>query len=204
LAAAATLAAGHQARAEVVFTPSNLQFTGSRINIDLDNDGKFDFIMQTAFDGCGSQSHSCFEYWGVTGASGNAVVGNRKESALVRGNHIGRPNDIFGGLYMEGNSSGRYYGSWLNVTERYLGVRLIIDGEVHYGWIGFAKTIGDPGFKAKFSGWAYETEPNTPIRAGQRIGTADTPMALDSENVTALELRAAGHSGQAALRQRGH
>ena len=103
-------------------------------------------------------------------------------------------------------TKGSYAGDWVDATDRYLGIKFIIDDQVHYGWIGFSRTrvVPHQGFQARFSGWAYETEPNTPIRAGQRTGTADSPMALDSEDATSLELRAAGHVAQPALRQRGH
>jgi hypothetical protein len=207
LATAATLAGVHQAQAEVVFTPSSAQFTGSPINIDMDNDGTVDFVLQTG-GSCGSTAQ-CYIAWGVTeapGVSGNGVAidfPSQFQAALVRGNHIGRPNDHFVGRFMaESSMYTGFLGPWDNVTDRYLGVKFMINGEAHYGWIGFARTLGNPGFKAKFSGWAYETQPNTPIRAGQRTGTSDSPMAMDSENATSLELRAAGYVGRTALRNR--
>ncbi|HEY7097878.1 MAG TPA: hypothetical protein VH437_14225 [Terriglobales bacterium] len=206
LAAAATLAAGKPAQAEVVFTPSNLRFTGSTIYIDIDNDGAFDFVMSGDISGCGTSTFSCSGFFGVMRAGNtsprNGVAledGTRFEAALTRGNHIGRPQDHFDGSRMLVFDSYGPDGPWVNVTNRYLGVRFVIKGEVHYGWIGFRQTEGN--FEAKFSGWAYETQPNTPIRAGQRTGTADSPMAMDSEGATSLELRAAGHAGKAALRE---
>ncbi len=205
LAAAATLSAGHQAQAEVVFTPSNLKFTGSPIYLDIDNDGAFDFVMWSRYSGCTS-TFRCSGSWGVARAGSaspkNGVAANRRtgdEAALIRGNNIGRPQDDFGGGVMGGFSQSGDFGSWSNVTDRYLGIRLIIDGEVHYGWIGFLQTRD---FQAKFSGWAYETEPNTSIRAGQRTGTADSWLAEGSENTTSLRLRAGGHVSQTALRNR--
>ena len=104
LAAAATLAAGHPAQAEVIFTPSSAQFTGTPINIDMDNDGTVDFVMQTG-GSCNSSTPACYIAWGVTqapGASGNGVAidyPSQFEAALTRGNHIGRPNDHFPGRF---------------------------------------------------------------------------------------------------------
>lgn len=209
LAAAATLAGGHEANAEVIFTPSNLQFTGSTIYIDVDNDGAFDFVMSGDISGCGTSSFSCSGFFGVTryglASPRNGVAKDGLtlfEAALTRGNHIGRPQDRFDGSRMLVFDSYGPDGPWVNVTDRYLGVRLIINGEVHYGWIGFRQTIGN--FQAKFSGWAYETEANTPIRAGQRTGAADSPVALETDNATSLALRAAGHVTQPLSPQRKH
>ncbi len=211
LAAAATLAAGHPAQAEVVFTPSSRQFTGIPIDIDMDNDGVADFTMRGT-GGCNSTYSFCAFSYGVIRATNaprrNGVaqenIGSFPfEAALIRGNHIGRPVDRFNGslMYFKGTTGSG--GPWQNVTDRYLGVKLIIDGQVHYGWIGFKQTRSHLTlFQAQFTGWAYETEPNTPIRAGQRTGTAASPMTMDSESNASLELRAAGHVGQAALIKR--
>lgn len=46
----------------------------------------------------------------------------------------------------------------------YLGVRFQISGETHYGWIRF---MADDDLKnGRIMDWAYEDQPNTPIKAG--------------------------------------
>ncbi len=49
----------------------------------------------------------------------------------------------------------------------YLGVRFLIDGETHYGWVRLTvNTSMRRRTKAKVTAYAYETEPNEPIWAG--------------------------------------
>ncbi len=49
--------------------------------------------------------------------------------------------------------------------ELYVGVQLNFDGQIHYGWIGIKLSfLGGTG---DVTGWAYETEPNKPIFAGE-------------------------------------
>jgi hypothetical protein len=98
---------------------------------------------------------------------------------------------------------GRDYGPWQNVNHRYLGVKFVINNETHYGWVGFrsvteASNYG--GFKAILGGWAYETQPNKPIRAGD-TGTNQSDDSAFAQP-TSLEMLAAGHAANTDWRQR--
>jgi hypothetical protein len=64
-------------------------------------------------------------------------------------------------------------GSWLKVETAYLGLKFVVDGEVHYGWAR-VKLVSPGGYASgSISGYAYETVPNQPIVTGQTGGTAD-------------------------------
>jgi hypothetical protein len=67
------------------------------------------------------------------------------------------------------------YGYWFNVRDGYLGLSFRIDGQVHYGWARF-NVLTKSGFRnvAILTGYAYETEPDTPIIAGDTGGAADS------------------------------
>ena len=71
----------------------------------------------------------------------------------------------------------------------------MINGQVHYGWIGFRSTSA---YQATLEGWAYETRPNTPIRTA---GPEETPT-LGAAEPTSLQLLAAGHVAVADWRRR--
>ena len=60
-------------------------------------------------------------------------------------------------------------GRWDNVNNRYLGMKFTINGKVHYGWARLSVTNLKDKFRitATLTGYAYETIPNKPIRAGQ-------------------------------------
>jgi hypothetical protein len=62
-------------------------------------------------------------------------------------------------------------GSWKNKQNRYLGLKFLISGEVHYGWARLSETCGWLDLEENLTGYAYETIPNQPIKAGQEQGT---------------------------------
>jgi hypothetical protein len=89
-------------------------------------------------------------------------------------------------------SSAFGYLLWHDAEDKFLGVRFVINGEVHYGWIGFrCVTVAYPVITAKLGGWAYETVPNKSISAGDTgSGSAQSHGVISP---TSLELLAAGH-----------
>ena len=54
-------------------------------------------------------------------------------------------------------------GYFQNQTDAYAGIRLDAGGNFYYGWIHIQNLIFNAG---QISDWAYETQPNTPIKAG--------------------------------------
>ena len=58
-------------------------------------------------------------------------------------------------------------GPWINVTNRYLGLKFLIGGTPHYGWVRITtSTTAHP----LITGYAYETTPNTSIKDGTISG----------------------------------
>jgi hypothetical protein len=204
LAAGATLAGASSAQAKAVFTRSDfvLSLPNGHLAIDLNNDGTTDFIL---IDHCVSQT-SCFGSVNITarGYGQNGVeqmtMGRRQEAAaLTIGDKIG-PAAAFKpyGFMLYGSifSGTHSFGPFAHTGLRFLGVSFLINGQVHYGWIGFRSV---DRFTAKLLGWAYETLPNTPISAGQGSRESD---ALSSTEPTSLELLATGHVAVADWRRR--
>ena len=59
-------------------------------------------------------------------------------------------------------------GYWFNVTDRYLGLKFVVNGNTHYGW---ARLSVSSGFvTATLTGYAYETIPNKSIITGKTKG----------------------------------
>lgn len=225
VAAGATLTGASAAQAKVVFTPNDkvlrLHTEAQQLDIDLNNDGKTDFRMKD-IGGLFTQDGYYFARLEVQGVAGDSVVvgvtrGVTLPLALPNGvkigssadfgtNMLGRPPGICqgavcphfgsgGGLLVDSFGGGS--GNFNDVTDRFLGVRFLINGETHYGWIGFRSVIG---FTAQLNGWAYETVPNRPIRAGDR-GQGDS-ATLRSAEPSSLELLAAGNVAMADWRRR--
>ncbi|MEI6090609.1 MAG: T9SS type A sorting domain-containing protein [bacterium] len=66
------------------------------------------------------------------------------------------------------NSPGHWAGG---LSNRYLGIRFYLNGNYHYGWV--AIEIPTTPNACTFKGYAYESEPNKPILAGQQVTGID-------------------------------
>jgi hypothetical protein len=73
---------------------------------------------------------------------------------------------------LRGSASYGTAGPWKETTRGYLGLKFIIQGQVHYGWARLNVTATTKGIYGAISGYAYETVPNKPIRTGQQGGAA--------------------------------
>ncbi len=118
---------------------------------------------------------------------GKGILSRRFASALRPGFKVGPDKSHFqqparaslGGLmarnFFGGTSFGAYNetsGQWLYTKHRYLGLKFVIDGQVHYGWARVAVNLlgGRGGIQATLTGYAYETIPNKPIVTGKTTG----------------------------------
>jgi hypothetical protein len=63
------------------------------------------------------------------------------------------------------------YGYWKHATNRYLGLRFLIDGKIHYGWARLNVSCSNLRVRATLTGYAYETIPNKSIITGKTKGT---------------------------------
>jgi hypothetical protein len=192
LAAGATLSATPAAEAAVVFTPSSAFFQGvGKVDIDLDNDGSSDFTLQiksVPYDT--SNSVQALFVYGNRGPNRVGAGAFSQALALKRNIRIGPGEHFVDRGLMESSNPYGLNGYWLNVKNRCLGVRFVINGEVHYGWIGF-RDVGVGHVSARLYGWAYETTPDMQILAGD----TGTGAPLDSSiSPTSLEILAAGHT----------
>jgi hypothetical protein len=207
--------------AEIVYTPTDqvmfcdFRTCSSRLYLDLNNDGQVDFNIRLRF-GTSFSSFRATEF-GFVLASGNGVS-NRVmvtsklvyESALPPGAAIGsrgrfEPGTPIMATCADFFSRGSYFsgGPWGNATNRYLGLRFSIDGEIHYGWARLSVTSGCV-YKVTLMGYAYETVPNRQIDAGVLPFANDNSLSPRKEmpvTPTLGEL-AAGASALAAWRSR--
>lgn len=94
-------------------------------------------------------------------------------------------------------------GPWLNKKNLYLGLQFTIDGQIHYGWARLTVSTNKTTCvtKALLTGYAYETEPNTPITTGKLSGD-DEVGAVERPEAT-LGALALGSVGLGAWRRDG-
>jgi hypothetical protein len=111
----------------------------------------------------------------------NRIVGSSKHetaSALRAGARIGSANLARGDMAVVAEQRGEntlFYGQWANngkgVTNRYLGLKFLVNGEAHYGWARLSVWFRDrTRIEGILTGYAYETIPNKAIIAGKTKG----------------------------------
>ncbi len=97
------------------------------------------------------------------------------------------------------SGSDRLVGDWGgNPKNRYLGVRFLIHGQTHYGWVRLT-IITEPGtsWSATITAYAYETVANKAIKAGTAATEAAEIPAEDTQKQVgpSLGMLAAGSEG---------
>ena len=184
-AGVSVLACSPHAEATVVFTNTWIPITPNTAitDIDLNGDGVVDFVisLQLKVRSCGEFSGNCYSQTMRVQpqGSGNAVWGaGSSASALSSGVSLGSKGKFQAGHdFMESSKhqGGRYgtpfyssQGNWGQTINRFLGVKFIIQGEVHYGWVRMDVAATTGGMYGAISGFAYETVPNKPIKTGQK------------------------------------
>jgi hypothetical protein len=177
------LALAQPAAAEIVYTSTHQTIRPNHMfAIDLNHDGKIDFTIDNIF----RESHGGYIYIHskvhVKPAAGAAIVssGPYHYGAVVKkGETIGPQAPWASRLELMDARAIEfgytfYYGNWQNIVNGYLGLRFQIDGQDHYGWarvsVQWEKGRLQRKLLAEVTGYAYETEANTPIIAGDTGG----------------------------------
>ncbi len=194
-AGASVLALAGASEAKVVYTETNqVTHTGFPLYIDLNNDGIKDFLLRTQFYE-GSSGLDVGLYASGYRDANNVVAGRRfsrsgyflsAASALPAGARIGPKGnfsvrfpfmavELFDGAGSQNSDRGPWAGKGKGVKDRYLGLKFVVGGEVHYGWARLSVTLGhrrqSGDVSGTLTGYAYETVPNKPIIAGQITGS---------------------------------
>ena len=174
------LALAQPSEAKIVYTRTHhvIADAGS-YKLDLNHDGVIDLSFQNMFRTvtCTTDGACSYVEQLVTRlAANNEVVYNVFGAvAMKAGMRIGPKRAFHPGLEMMAtigtHSSRGPGGSWINVKNRYLGIKFEINRETHYGWARLSVQVQLPfTLTATLTGYAYETVPNKSIVAGQTIG----------------------------------
>ncbi len=172
-AAGVGLALSQPAEAKVIYTPTHIEIHAQgHYFVDLNRDGVKDFEFASTSCTCALPDTPWDETLSVRGAQ--KANGVRTEggyaAALLAGVPVRvEPRRPFAnkGLMNREDGSGYFnttVGAWANVTNRYLGLKFYITGELHYGWARLTKKQFS---SAILTGYAYETVPNKPIITGR-------------------------------------
>jgi hypothetical protein len=215
------LALAQPAGAKVIYTSYYTQLGDTFL--DINHDGVVDFpIRGYGFCISGQYSSLCggSEALNASSPGGRFMGAPGFASALRAGAKIGpagqfsarqiigsdferpfsgsaKPPNWFGPLANDGNG----------VRDRYLGLKFSIRGQTHYGWLRISVHIPNSkkhGFSAFITGYAYETEANTAIVAGQETGAVEASSSQPASSQPAqasLGMLARGAEGIAIWRR---
>lgn len=189
------------AQSEIVFTKTNVSLTNGIAYLDLNHDGVSDFSVINSFDpsSYGSARYLFLGHGENTSAGVIGQIGYRFGTAWVApyGFSIG-PNSpksfvaITSRNNVEMARGSCFYGNcflsgpWQRATNEYLGLRFSIKGQTHYGWARVSvKFNGYVKATVTLTGYAYESQPNTAILAGDR-GPSEHAAASDATKPSAV------------------
>jgi hypothetical protein len=201
------LAITSSAHAEIVYTPAHTRIPPGPVAVplDLNHDGVADFSFFNSLTTNGAPHlrlapKTNNEMWGRGG--GGSI---RFASALPAGRKVGADKTYFGtstngtmaGLGGTPSGSGTTtWGQWLFTKRRYLGLKFVINGQIHYGWA----RVDVPDLRhVVLTGYAYETIPGKPIITG-KTKAADV-VALEPAGLGRLAQGSAGRLGKVTTRQ---
>jgi hypothetical protein len=175
--AGAALVGASPAHAQVVYTPTHARVNGN-FYIDLDHDGIADFHI-SSYELSGDGSILVFPLHPENKIAGTLqLCASGAAAALNAGVIIGPHLKFSNKANCMALSFGSFYeGAWLDATDRYLGLVFVIDGQKHYGWARLSVDTTEGfryGYAADVFGYAYESVPNMPIKAGDEGQSAET------------------------------
>jgi hypothetical protein len=192
-AVAGSLAAA-SAGAQVIYTDVNPDFVCHDTDIyvlDLNNDVVPDFVFVTYDTTMGS--YSIGVAMALPYGPGNAIVGSlyygvypmpyslntgdsiKANSATWHNDTVNGGTQYLGVLYNPGNN---VYGNWVGVNDKYVGLRINVAGQFHYGWARLS--VSPTSDTIIIKDYAYQELPNVGITAGQIVGvpSQSTPAGM--------------------------
>lgn len=187
----AILALAQSAQAKVIYTATHQKIPlNTNLALDLNGDGIVDFNFFGYTRLGPAPRHDTYTFNSDADLEINVVANSNQVwgvdeavSALSAGVKIGGSGEfsptpfVMGGVGATDSGTPRYYGPWApeggNVKNRYVGLKFVINGEIHYGWARLNAQIRQPrkgNLQAVLTGYAYQTIPNAPIFTGQTSG----------------------------------
>jgi len=182
----ATLALAQPAQATIVYTSAHITIPCCNpLPLDLNHDGINDLSFTWNYTTIGSALR-------LTGTQPNHVVGQMGYASALKAGASVDPKKKFVNVsfaLMFANSNGKYFGQWQNVKNRYLGVKFVIKGKTHYGWVRLNVKHTPPiGIDAVITGYAYETIAGKPIIAGKTKGPDERSQEGFSAGASVMSL----------------
>ena len=195
LTAAAVVAVGANANAQVLYSGTVDANVTSSYNIDLNNDQVTDFIIKVSTSSYTFKvaTTNTYKYVGLSAVSSNEWVHTYKKAngsyfvkPLSSGVFVGSTSNWFGvfnnaNMGRSTNSTNFFPNSFfIGQGDKYIGVKLNISGGPFYGWIRVNVPSGTNDLTVK--DWAFEQTANKLIKTGQTVAIDD--ISADNLNIS--------------------
>lgn len=186
---------GTEATAAIVYTDVSPDFNGgttSTYMLDLNNDSINDFQIFGVSSSSSSSSSTLAKLFISPLTSGNAALGSYGTFyfgypyALNSNDNIGpsASGSWLTNSYQSMNYTGDY-GNWIGVTDKYIGLKIVVGGNTYYGWCRM--DVSADGSTWVVKDYAYENTPNTPIAAGD-MGSPVVVKAGGVSNISGMDV----------------
>lgn len=146
----------------VHFDPSpDIYFQNTTRHVDLDWNGTSDYGVTNSF--FGPPQYNWADWLGGTD-SNQVLCDANGPLALNAGDSICSNSQTWSStddLLIQYMSMNYYAGNWDNVGQRYAGLKFVMNGQWHYGWIRLSV-----GGSATILDWGYNLQPDSCITAG--------------------------------------
>lgn len=209
------LALAQPSEAEIIYTPADSSFgDGGRVYLDLSGDGTTDFFFSGTLSATTSNrltKHLIFtRIYANPAEAGNGFAENG--SPLSAGAPIGPSAEFMSNYFVM--ATGWFYektggfldprskscrGLWNKTHNRYLGLKFMISGEVHYGWARLSVSCSGGSTSGRLTGYAYETIPNQGLKAGQKKEKSENESWIEPAQPTPLGIPASTPATLGAL-----
>ena len=206
--AGAFMATAAHADAQIIYTDVT-DFTGATgdlLSIDMDADSTSDFLLFANSNTAGNWSwvYAIGNLGSGYGGPSNMIAGYSGAilpygSALDAGDLVGPALSFVSNSNNVGWLASMYssvtYAPFANTGDKYLGVKFLSGGTLHYGWMRLSCTVAPVTYTIR--DFAYEATANTPIIAGDGIPCATPPDIVSATSLgpTGEKLKWTAESG---------
>ncbi len=160
---------------------------GASYDLDLNNDGTVDYRINITSNG-GTGVKMLAEALGNNAIAGTAAAPYFYPYVMDLNDVIGPDLEWNGGANQTMAISGYYpdpYGNWFGQIDKYLGLRLDMGSDNHYGWARL--DVSDDGKTLTVKDYAYEATAETEIAAGATGTIGINSPAENAINVFTME-----------------
>ena len=193
------LALAQPAEAKIVYTPTHQVVSPSIpiVYIDLNHDGINDFAIAWQYAaGSGStvgvRAYQIPHYKGANRIMGKGYYAYARRAGATIGpaKRFSLGDSRMASWVLNGNSTKTYFrGLWADdgkgVKNRYLGLRFVVNGKIHFGWARMTITFSTRKFPiGTLTGYAYETIPGKVIIAGATKGPDDDAQPVPTTHTS--------------------